>query len=197
MAPTSLSPHWESPQLPPEVVSCLKHSRYLHLGTCHNDYPHISLMNFTYVPKGSQYEEHDCIILTCRRNTKKFINITANPRVSLLVHDWVSPRSQTNTTPSASALSFFLQNLNQAELSSISATLNGTAWPLEAAEAAYYKELHLQANPPEARRYVDCPDMVVVKVRITSARIVDTEDHVEKWGSEGPAMGTAGSESSI
>lgn len=44
---------------------------------------------------------------------------------------------------------------------------------------------HTQSNPPESRTYIDKPDVAVVKVRISSARIADVDDRVEKWRGEG------------
>jgi hypothetical protein len=44
---------------------------------------------------------------------------------------------------------------------------------------------HARSNPPESRTYIDRPDVAVVKVRISSARIADVDDRVEKWRGEG------------
>jgi hypothetical protein len=87
-------------------------------------------------------------------------------------------------------LTSFLQNLNLLQVSSISATLNGIATVLPASETAddataFFVKKHLDANPPESRTYIDKPDVAVVKVRISSARIADLEDRVEKWRGEG------------
>jgi len=43
----------------------------------------------------------------------------------------------------------------------------------------------LESNPPESRTYIDKPDVAVIKVRISSARIADVDDRVEKWRGEG------------
>jgi len=53
----------------------------LHLGTSLSDRPHVSLMNYTFIPSGEAYpyEQDDCIIMTTSRNTKKFINLSAVP----------------------------------------------------------------------------------------------------------------------
>lgn len=80
--------------------------------------------------------------------------------------------------------------MNSVQLSSISATLNGVATVLPATEATddatgFFLRKHLDSNPPESRTYIDKPDIAVVKVRISSARIADLEDRVEKWRGEG------------
>jgi len=56
----------------------------LHLGTSLADRPHVSLMNYTFIPSGEAYpyEQDDCIIMTTSRNTKKFINLSAVPLLS-------------------------------------------------------------------------------------------------------------------
>ncbi|KAI7702705.1 hypothetical protein KC353_g14562, partial [Hortaea werneckii] len=39
-----------SDTLPDEVITCLQNSRFLHLATALNNRPHVSLMNYTYLP---------------------------------------------------------------------------------------------------------------------------------------------------
>ena len=68
--------------------------------------------------------------------------------------------------------------------------MNGIATVLPASTssddpAAFFIKKHLESNPPESRTYIDKPDVAVVKVRISSARIADVEDRVEKWRGEG------------
>src|SRR4051794_24288292 len=63
----------------------------LHLATCDSLWPHVSLMNYTYLPS-SQYSAQPAIVMTTNPASKKTINLINNPRVSLLVHDWVSHR---------------------------------------------------------------------------------------------------------
>jgi len=107
------------------------------------------------------------------------------------VHDWTTPRTTTTSSspPSSgpSALTSFLQNINSLQLSSISATLNGVAevLPQEDEATSYFLRKHLDSNPPDSRTYIDKPDAAVIKVRISSARIADLEDRVEKWRGEG------------
>ena len=107
------------------------------------------------------------------------------------MHDWTTPRTTTasSSPPSSgpSALTSFLQNINSLQLSSISATLNGVAEVLAQEDEAtsYFLRKHLDSNPPDSRTYIDKPDVAVIKVRISSARIADLEDRVEKWRGEG------------
>lgn len=112
--------------------------------------------------------------------------------MSILVHDWTTPRPSSSSPPASgpSALTSFLQNINLLQISAISATLNGTATVLPASESpddatGFFVRKHLESNPPESRTYIDKPDVAVIKVRISSARIADLDHRVEKWRGEG------------
>ncbi|CAK7223702.1 hypothetical protein SCUCBS95973_005269 [Sporothrix curviconia] len=183
--------------LPTEVVQCLENARFLHLATCVDNIPHVSLMNYTYLPSAATAPDHPLaapvIVMTSNPASKKTHNIVANPNVSLLVHDWVSHRPLHRRMSAGSALSedgagsgnasgggeattsgalsgvlgslgagsaehppsslaTLLLNLNTAAVSSISATINGTARLLTqgSAEEAYYRQQHLAYNTFDA-----------------------------------------------
>ncbi|KAL1891731.1 hypothetical protein Sste5346_007481 [Sporothrix stenoceras] len=178
--------------LPTEVVQCLENARFLHLATCVDNQPHVSLMNYTYLPSAAGAPDHPVaapvIVMTSNPASKKTHNIVANPNVSLLVHDWVSHRPLHRRMSAGSALSedgpgapegagatsgalsgvlgslsgaaeqppsslaTLLLNLNTAAVSSISATINGTARLLAqgSAEEAYYRQQHLAYNTFDA-----------------------------------------------
>ena len=75
--------------LPQEVVQCLENARFLHLATCTDNTPHVSLMNYTYLAS-SPYSRTPVIIMTTNPASKKMTNLASNPNVSLLVHDCTS-----------------------------------------------------------------------------------------------------------
>ncbi|KAJ5624542.1 FMN-binding split barrel-related protein [Penicillium lagena] len=160
---TTTHPHVAT-SLPSEVISCLKNSRFLHLATCDNLTPHISLMSYTYLPS-TPFDPHPTIIMTTNPASRKTNHLLSNPRVSLLVHDWVSHRPPTRApNPNAdasggrdgspppaatrSSLASLLLNLNTSALSSISTTITGEARFLASgsAEEAWCKERHLENN---------------------------------------------------
>ncbi|KAI9819146.1 MAG: hypothetical protein M1827_007302 [Pycnora praestabilis] len=168
MAATTPTLNWEasagrthqqvSSTLPSEVIACLKNARFLHLATCDSLFPHVSLMNYTYLPS-TPFTPHPVIIMTTNPASKKTLNLISNPRVSLLVHDWVSHRPPTTAPdrdregsppPQAtrSSLASLLLNMNTSALSSISATINGVARLVEQGsdEEAWCKEKHLENN---------------------------------------------------
>jgi len=152
-----------SSTLPPEVSQCLQNARFLHLATISATQtspptPHVSLMNYTFLPS---YNHHGpVIIMTTNAQSMKAQNLLHNPRVSLLVHDWVSHRPPTTSTvgggrsgspPAAatrSSLASLLLNLNTSALSSISTTIAGEARFLEpgSEEEKWCKEAHLANN---------------------------------------------------
>jgi hypothetical protein len=145
--------------LPTEVVNCLENTRFLHLATCQNDTPHISLMSYTYLPS-TPYSTGPTIVMTTPPSSKKTSYLLANPKVSLLVHDWVSHRPPTlasasdglSTSPDAqgraSSLASLLYGMNSAALSRISISINGTASvvPIGGEEEAWYKARHKENN---------------------------------------------------
>jgi hypothetical protein len=183
----------------------------LHLATCDDKTPHISLMSYTYLPS-TPYDPHPTIIMTTNPASRKTNHLLSNPRVSLLVHDWVSHRPPTRAVtgdregsppPAAtrSSLASLLLNLNTSALSSISTTICGEARFLEAGsdEESWCKDRHLENNTfeeeeinlfgqqqqdPNARRpsVVSIDtDVRVVTVRVTEGRIADWKGGVRDW----------------
>ncbi|KAI0475859.1 pyridoxamine 5'-phosphate oxidase [Xylariaceae sp. FL0804] len=143
-------------ELPPDVVQCLENARFLHLATCIDNQPHVALMNYTYLPS-SRFSPAPVIVMTTNPSSRKTLNLVANPNVSLLVHDWVSHRPPTQgRRPSGgspgpehrSSLASLLINLNTSAMSSISATINGTACllPRGSDEERFYRDQHLENN---------------------------------------------------
>ncbi|EGY21250.1 hypothetical protein VD0002_g2450 [Verticillium dahliae] len=142
--------------LPQDVIQCLENARFLHLATCTDDVPNVSLMNYTYLPS-SPFSAAPIIAMTTNPASRKTTNLLSNPNVSLLVHDWVSHRPPTSARrPSGgspgpehrSSLASLLLNINTSAVSSISATINGTARLLDAGspEERFYREQHLENN---------------------------------------------------
>lgn len=121
--------------------------------------------------------------MTSDPRSKKTTNLTNNPNVSLLVHDWVSSRPPTNTTTGPdrerspaggprSSLAQMLMQMNSAAVSSISATINGGAKVLEkgSEEERWCKERHLAENSfeeeDEGRVALDrCVERVPIAMR--------------------------------
>jgi len=65
--------------IPAEIKDLLKNNRLCTMATSWNDKPYLSLMNYTYLPAENK------IILSSRKNSKKYDNIQKNKNISLLV----------------------------------------------------------------------------------------------------------------
>ncbi|CAB4253920.1 similar to Saccharomyces cerevisiae YPR172W Protein of unknown function, transcriptionally activated by Yrm1p along with genes involved in multidrug resistance [Maudiozyma barnettii] len=195
-------------KFPNHLINLIKTSKYVHLATASTDcVPSVSLMNYTYIPADKTFrsspDQKDCfIIFATFNNTEKYINILSNPTVSLLFHDWVTannlsvkknslsrsgtPMQEKESTPSATAsapqhpskLLNLLQQLNQAELNEMSATIRGEAMPIDpgSEESLYYKDILLKTNP-DAKVFIDSDKTVIVKVKIESAKVTDNENN--------------------
>eukprot|EP00128_Syssomonas_multiformis_P001821 Colp12_sorted_trinity150504_noHs@35275 len=130
--------------------------------TEHNDQdnePHLSLMNFTFV------SDENLFIMTTRRDTKKFADITTNPKVAILVHDFSCIRNLVSE-----------QGFRKTQ----SVTLNGVATVREGADVDRYKQLHL-ANNPAYPQFILGDSIAVITVAIDRAQICDINDRVTKW----------------
>ncbi|KAK4229973.1 pyridoxamine 5'-phosphate oxidase [Podospora fimiseda] len=204
-----------TPSLPQQVISCLESARFLHLSTCSlSNIPHVSLMSYTYLPS-SPFISTPLIIMTTNPSSKKFQNLSVNPNVSLLVHDWVSHRPA-NTSSQArrlsdstqqqqhqSSLAALLFNLNTSAVSSISATINGHARLVERGteEEKYYSDIHLANNTfEESAEGANLPssnnDVRVIVVEIKDVRIADWKGNVRDWVITKPQEGGEATEDS-
>jgi len=96
-----------------DIKDLLINEKLCIMATCWEDKPYLSLMNFTYL------ESENKVVLSTRRNSKKYDNIQKNKHISLLVFS---------------------------SFDGVSATLLGTALTLEAHEEAYYRDVHMQKN---------------------------------------------------
>ena len=81
------------------LVVLLDSARLCHLATQADGIPHLSLMNFTYS------RTNEVIIISTRRNTRKFIQIAKSPQVSVLIHDFPILKNNTNSSSASSASS--------------------------------------------------------------------------------------------
>lgn len=167
-------------------------------------------MSYTYLPS-TPFDPNPTIIMTTNPDSRKTNNLLANPRVSLLVHDWVSHRPPTSgPNPSGSrdgspppaatrsSLATLLLNINTSALSSISTTITGTARFLEpgSEEESWCKQRHLENNTFEeesglfgqprqsSRRRPSLSidgNVRVVTVGVREGRIADWKGSVRDW----------------
>lgn len=182
-------------------------------------------MNYTYLPSHpfhpstSHLPSGPAIVMTSNPTSKKTSNLIANPNVSLLVHDWVSSRPPNTLSGGGrerspaggprSSLAAMLMQMNSSAVSSISTTINGEAYVLEAGtdEERWCKEQHLMNNtftesetgttgaelfgtsPAQTsamgdggrESYMQDQQVRVVVVKIKDGRISDWEGGVKDW----------------
>lgn len=169
----------------------------------------MSLMSYTYLPR-TPFRNAPTIIMTTPPLSKKTSNLYSNPKVSLLVHDWVSHRPPTlSSSPTAigadtlvepqggrSSLANFLYGLNSASISRISVSINGITHfvPAGSEEEAWCKAKHKELNTfgDEAEEvedrgnrgagcYIEGQDVRVLVVSILDGRISDWKGTVKDW----------------
>lgn len=99
--------------IPRNVKALLETEKLCAMATCQEDHPYLSLMNFTFI------DEENIIILSSRRESKKFNNIQHNKNVSLLLFS---------------------------KSRELGATFLGSAETVERGEDHYYRELHHRRN---------------------------------------------------
>lgn len=173
-----------SHQLPDSVVKLLKSKRFVHLATCFDNVPHVSLMNYTYLNKDSSHY----IIISTPKDTTKYKNIIANPNVSLLVHDWVASAPTPGEEQGRRRNSLFelLASINKAEISSVSVMLNGEAAevPKDGSDYEFLKSLHLNngfIDEVQAQNYITKDDNALVIITIKSCKVTDANDNVQEY----------------
>lgn len=170
--------------LPDSVVKLLKSKRFVHLATCMNNIPHVSLMNYTYFSK----EGNHLIIISTPTCTTKYKNMEANPNVSLLVHDWVAsnPASGEEVGKRRNSLFELLTNINRSEISSVSVMLDGTAEIVDKNDKDYelFKSMHLNnafIDEVQAQNYITKDDNALVVIKIQSCKVTDANDNVQLY----------------
>ncbi|AOW05476.1 hypothetical protein B0I72DRAFT_140559 [Yarrowia lipolytica] len=151
-----------------EVEQLLTNAGFVHLGTCHNNQPNVTLMNYTYIA------DEQAIVLTTRKSSTTYVNLSQNPLVSVLVHDWVTARSRVVGGQEPSLLEL-LQNINQNEISSMSVTLNGSARVVEdLAEAQKYLAKHEKANP-DAKQFIENQEIALLLVTFKEVKVTEVD----------------------
>lgn len=178
-----------SSSLPQHVINLLKSTKYVHLATCKDNIPHVSLMNYTFLQNKEDTE--DIIIITTPKCTTKYDYMKHNPNVSLLVHDWMSTQATVDeqgegTNKRRNSLYEFLTNLNKCEISRISVMMYGIAeeiLPLSN-EYSFLKSLHLNnasLDENSIKNYIKDEDTALFAIKTKSYKITDTDDNIKEY----------------
>lgn len=168
--------------LPGNVTSLLKSTRFVHLATSFGDIPHVTLMNYTY------YQDEQVIIVTTPKDSTKYTNMVSNPNVSLLVHDWISAKSSAEPTVGERRNSLYelLANLNKNEISRVSVMLSGKSELIdpELSKFKFYYSLHQnnsKIDQVQAENYIKCKNTALFVIKIEGCKVTDTDNKVEEY----------------
>ncbi|KAH3664094.1 hypothetical protein OGAPHI_004808 [Ogataea philodendri] len=174
-------------QIPDSIVHLLKSANFIHLGTCSNNVPHVSLMNFTLITPEDKYNgqpgDDYYLLISTPKDTQKYKNLSVNPQCSILVHDWTT--SKASGSAGDGQLLNFLKELNQSQLCDLSCNLNGYVektldQATSSPEADYYKDLHLKSNP-DAKPFIEKPGNVLLLLRIELSKVVDSNFNISNY----------------
>mmetsp|Transcript_18302 Transcript_18302/g.22408 ORF Transcript_18302/g.22408 Transcript_18302/m.22408 type:complete len:216 (+) Transcript_18302:60-707(+) len=151
------------PPFPPAIRDMLSRARLAYLSTVEGESSHLSLMRFSYI---NDDIDGEVVIMTTRRETKKFDMLQKQNGVALLVHD-------------------FPQFENDKFTGVHSITLNGRCIILDdgGEKAEKYRAEHLKQNP-DYPQFIVGSNISVLCVIITSASICNINDQVEKWSAQ-------------
>ncbi|CAI5759897.1 unnamed protein product [Candida verbasci] len=182
-------------KLPQSVLNLLTSSRFIHLATCLNNKPHVSLMNYTFFHQ----DNTNIIIISTPKKTTKYDNIISNPNVSILIHDWISVKNTPESTNETNndndnndnrrnSLYELLANFNKNELSRVSVMLDGQAKVIDKSKDKskfdFYKSLHLnncKIDQLQAKNYIENDDNALILIEIKSCKVTDTDNNVEEY----------------
>lgn len=158
------------PPLPKPVASALERSCLCFLATAGAaNEPHLSLMRFTYTA-GLEDECSEVLIISTRRNTKKYELIASNQSVALLVHDFDAEHS--NDASNYRSL--------QEGRTKYSITLNGIVKEQSGDLAERYRAIHLAANEAYSQ-FIVGDDIAIITVNLHCARVCDVNDRVSHF----------------
>ncbi len=133
-----------------KIIELLQGEKVCCLATCKENEPYLSLMNFTFD------EESQRVILSSRRNSKKFKNILSNKEVSLLIH---------NDKPGIA-----LEDI-------ISVTINGKAYEEKDEKKDYYQKIHVTKHI-DCHQFIIGDEIAILSVSIDRIHTSDIHDQV-------------------
>lgn len=156
--------------------------------------PHLSLMSYTWL--NSDPELGGVLVMSTRRNTKKYNALVANPHVAILVHDFSTLKQEEQVVEVASdgggeAGAPPSPCPSPSPPGSYSVTLYGSARVVTGETAERLRCAHLTANP-RYPQFITGPDTAILTVRPTFVRMCDVSDSVTNWEGPGSVRGGGG-----
>ena len=159
---------------PPAWLAVLSSARLSYLATASLQMgvavPHLSLMAMSFFEDATLGA---VFVFSTRRDTQKFENLVANPRVSILSHDFASPAGDGGVGGGGA----------DARLrGSLSITCLGTVRILAGEEEARLRAEHLRRQPAHYAHFIAGEHIAVCAVAPDSAQAVGESDRVERLG---------------
>ena len=158
---------------PPAWLAVLSSARLSYLATASLQggvaVPHLSLMCVSFFEDASLGA---VFVFSTRRDTQKFENLVANPRVSILSHDFAAAAAVVGGGGGADAR---LRG-------SLSITCLGTVQILAGDEEARLRAEHLHRQPAHYAHFIAGEHIAVCAVAPESAQAVGESDRVERLG---------------
>jgi hypothetical protein len=163
--------------------------------------PHLSLMVYSFVVDArlSPDDSPGLLVMSTRRDSKKFRALIRNPRVALLVHDFdgrrgggagagagagaAAPAAPAAPAAAASSTSCHAQSGG----GTCSVTVYGDAVVVEGALCERLRAAHLARNPSYAQFIRSDDTIAVIAVSPRRARIANIDDRVSVWEAPRPA----------
>ena len=165
------------PPLPQSVLSVLQRASLLYLATAEDGDPHLSLMNFATIEDAGDI----AIVFSTQRKTKKFEAIQKNPKVAILIHDFDGIRRDSGGHADEPLSDHF-------KLGTCSVTVYGRVEQPEGVLLDRCRDAHMRVNH-KYRHFIEGPDVAILLVRPSLARICSVDDKVCTWAA--PAVAAA------
>lgn len=173
--------------LPSSVHTLLERSQFLHLATCADNVPHVSLMNYVLLGPGNcpaedQKQYHNLVLVSTPVATRKYANLAANPRCALLVHDWV--QAGATESESGSSVLKLLQSFNQSAIGELSATLDAEVVEVmrDAGSDKYqfFKNVLLK-DTPNSEAFVNADDVALILLKVVESKVSDSNNNINSY----------------
>lgn len=169
------------------MLATIANAELAYLATVESGKPHLSLMRFSLLPEPELGGA--VLVLTTRRDTRKFEALLQSSDVAVLIHDIdrvASPHLEGEGGPSAAAA-----GEGATAAGPLSITLYGRAVICEGALGERLRARHLARNQAYAQ-FIDGPGIAVVAVQLTLARACNLRDHVSVAWAAAAAVPLAG-----
>lgn len=173
------------PPLPASITDVLHATKLCYLATSENHAPHLSLMNFSYMHDEEygwscifyllQYlnviynmrATGSILVMSTRRNTKKYEALVDNPKVAILIHDFDAKRNQESNSGGGT----------------FSITIYGDVTVATGERAEILRSKHLGINP-DYEQFIRGEDRAILVIQPNFARLCNINDTVSMWSSK-------------